>query len=262
VLACVVLLTACAIPAKRSAAEPGSTLPADPTPSRWVFAHEHDERLIARLIQRSLEQLDAAFAFHLPEDPLEGIRLSVHLHRAPDSFASESTMRIESTPRTATIHLLAPSAYRQLDDDGWPRGYGSLWFHKNLLHEIGTAYLEALGRRKSSGWRLHEAPSWFVQGIEEELACVLADDEARRARYLAAVRDAPTRIARDFTAVEDVYVDGAVIVRYLFERFGRSRVLDLIANPSPGFWQSLESVLGCDRRALSGGFFAWLDGTR
>ena len=131
------------------------------------------------------------------------------------------------------------------------------YFHKNLVHELSTIFLEQLALQKpGGGWTFHQAPAWFEQGLEEYLGCTLSGDSRRRARYVGAAVSDASRIDADFT-VREVYSDGCARIACLFDTYGGERVLDLLECPAPDFWSAVHEVLEVTPEALFRIWSAW-----
>jgi hypothetical protein len=55
-----------------------------------------------------------------------------------------------------------------------------------------------------------------------------------------------------------VYVQGALILEYLHERFGRARLVILLRSEQPTFQDALRTALGCNETAILDGWRAWM----
>ena len=128
-----------------------------------------------------------------------------------------------------------------------------------LTHEIGTLYLLAVNRLKESGWSFFDAPLWFAECYQEYIGINLSTDHARKvtqARYLEDFQRDPARVGLDLR-VTDEYRDGAVLIRFLHERYGIDAVHGILRSERPAFWEAIEEVTGLTPTRLHNEFQAW-----
>jgi hypothetical protein len=105
---------------------------------------------------------------------------------------------------------------------------------------------------------LNDAPSWFIEGLQEFVAIERGPAEARgryRERYLSRLHEETVR--HRFSSVEDAYADGYLILLFLHDVFGTSPVHEVLKRSEPTFWQSVERSLAVDREELFQRWLAW-----
>jgi hypothetical protein len=213
-------------------------------------ANRADADLYAELFEATHRALREEFSADdvdaLMQQP---VRCGVWIHpRASGTISAASTLASTSSGSSpyCELHFLAPSAYSPKDrcctKVGEVRDRDQL--HRIVAHEYATIALERLTRRRS-GWQFHSAPKWFEQGYEEYLGCMLATGHTRTVtlgKYREMAAQNPTRF-RD-GAIDNPYIDGAVLLQYLHEEFGRQRVQAVLADPATSFDAALGHTLG------------------
>ena len=197
--------------------------------------------------------------------------LNVYLHPRPTDQANVGTAMLQTqrdgTNLLAELHLLTPSAYRHSGTTVMGEPYDKAYLFKVVVHEYATLVLDQLTHRKPTGWRFFEAPPWFVQGYEEYLGLFCSSAHSRHvtaARYRESVQQHPERVlllrgtegAR--LEVENPYVEGAVLLMFLYEEFGGSRMRTLLISPIRPFSQALERELGMTPEAMFKAWQVWL----
>jgi hypothetical protein len=229
-----------------------------------------DRSLVRELVRQSLEDLSTEFQEEGGLGLLSDLRLEIVVHGKPAEVVIQGkTQRVcEGQSPTyaegrngrtfATTRILAPSrhspAARTIIGEPMDRDY----VHKTLVHEMSMLFLWQLTRRKSAGWGLWDpsTPQWFYDGYEEYLSLIRSTPHARqvtRPKYRARAQ------ANLATGVPiDVYVQGALTLEYLHERFGRARLIALLRSEQPTFQDALRTALGCDETAILDGWRAWM----
>ena len=216
-----------------------------------------DARRVGEAVTEAITALDRWFAGRSRPLAERRYRLTVSIY--PHATDKASSVRATIVTRrgggqaSAELHLLAPSRYcRGLA--GEAGGMADAALRSLVTHEVATLYLDDLTQAKAQGWRFFEAPDWFIQGAEEYLADTLTS---------AAGADATAWLGRAERArigilVQDVYGDGALIVRYLRDRFGAQVLEKLLRSPAPSFWRAMADETGLDPQALLDDYHAWL----
>ena len=136
-----------------------------------------------------------------------------------------------------------------------------MYLQKLIIHELSTLYLEGATRAKSEGWWLFDAPSWFYQGYQEYLAIELGPDEQRDEiwnRLREHAGDCPEFEAADPTPCDD-YIDGALLLKFMHERWGDDTLQTLLSRQEPTFEESLENALEIDESRLFEAWKSWLE---
>jgi hypothetical protein len=221
---------------------------------RYPEGDRADAELYARFMENTHRALRAEFS-SVDVDTLTRtpVPCTVWLHPQASGTISAGNALASISYGTAPVcelHFLTPSAYAASDHCctkiGEPRDIDQL--HRIAAHEYSTILLDRLTRQRT-GWRFHDAPQWFEQGYEEYLGCVLASDHTRKvtlAKYRELVANAPDRL-RD-TDVENPYIDGAVLVEFLHERFGREKVQAILMSTASTFEDAFRQATGNSQR--------------
>jgi hypothetical protein len=116
--------------------------------------------------------------------------------------------------------------------------------HRGVTHEYSGVLLERY-IRKHGGWSLNSAPDWFRQGYEEYLALTLSTEHSRTVTlemYKALLREDPTRVG--YFGVASDYHEGAVILLFLHERFGKEKLHALLRSKEKTFRRAVATELG------------------
>ena len=223
---------------------------------RYQLGNKADAELYASFMEKTHQALRDEFgSFDVDALTRNPVPCTAWLHpRASGAISAGNALA--STPYGSTsvceLHFLAPSAYAAADrcctKIGEPRGVDQL--HRIAAHEYSTIVMDRLTRQRT-GWRFHSAPKWFEQGYEEYLGCMLASEHTRTvtlAKYRELVAKTPGRL-RDGD-VENPYIDGAVLVQFLHERFGKQKTQGILLSPAKTFEDALRQAIGIDQREL------------
>jgi hypothetical protein len=163
---------------------------------------------------------------------------------------------------SAVIDLLTPSAYdlRHRSNVGEPADDG--YIYKLVVHEYSTILLERITRAKKAGWRFFSAPGWFTNGYEEYLGLMLSSTRNRTEvlkKHLANHKDGASRIGFDYGIhVEDDYIDGAVLLMFMHETFGKTKVQAILASEERRFGSAMASALGVGLEEFKKRWDEWL----
>jgi hypothetical protein len=232
---------------------------------------EADATRVARWTADAIDILRAAFREDVPAAVWQGARLSVELHDERGRFPvgnAEIVTSWEEGVCTARVGFLAPLHHAGTWTEGSGEPFGEAYFRKLLVHEFASVALEATTYRKpGGGWTIYDAPPWFVHGLEERLALVLATPGGGRkglAHLRGMARREPERagVEEGVLRLRDPYVDGTVFVDFLATRGtaagGKDAIRSLLLSPRPGFAAAFEEVFGATPAALLPEFRAWL----
>src|SRR5687767_8681473 len=213
--------------------------------------HEADAKKVRQLLDASITALKAEFD-GLPVAELLRVDCAIYLHPKGSGKASEYsvsiTTRQDGDKYSAVIDLLTPSAYSPTyrSNVGEPAGDDHL--AKLVLHEYSTILLERVTRTKKGGWGFYSAPKWFTDGYEEYLGLVLSTPRNRNevlAKYLATQKANPGRVTFEFgVSVADPYIDGALLLAFMHEEFGKKRVQAILTSREPRFGKAVAAALG------------------
>ncbi|HEY8505798.1 MAG TPA: hypothetical protein VIL46_14530 [Gemmataceae bacterium] len=214
-------------------------------------ANEADARKVKGFLDAGVASLKKEFA-EFPVDDLLRVNCRIFLHPGRTDRASEYQATIttgrENGKYYAVIDLLTPSAYGPNYRSNVNEPAGDDYFSKLVMHEYSTILLEQLTRSKKAGWTYFSAPRWWVDGYEEYLALMHSTPRNRNEvlrKYLAVHKGDPDRIAFDYgIGVKDDYIDGALLLLFMHETFGKEKVHAVLASEAPWFGKAMASALG------------------
>jgi hypothetical protein len=215
-------------------------------------AHEADAKKARDHLDRAIESLKKEFSGQPADKLLREADCQIYLHPKANDRASEglASLRtgVDHDKYFATIDWLTPAAFRPDFRNSVGEPGGDDYFAKVLVHEYGTILLERITRAKPKGWRFYDAPGWFVQGYEEYLGLTHSTPHNRKAvlaKYLALQKADPLRVRIGFgIGVRDDYIDGAVLLHFLHETFGREKVQAILTGEAATFEAAAGPALG------------------
>lgn len=256
------------------AAPPSGTI-AQETPwhtlaAQYITIHyqdglEDDARLLKSFAEQAGDAMLDEFADHKPADLLQAAECNIYIYAKANEKASESMALAETGVRNgkyfADFHFLAPSAHSKDARTSAGEPKDEHYFFKLVVHEYSTVVLERLTTIKPAGWRLFSGPSWFVQGYEEYLGLTRSSEHARKVtlpKYRAMLTANPNRISFDFGVnVESPYVDGAVLLAFMHESYGKEKVQAILLSNKPTFGAAVREALGDDLSGFAAKFAKW-----
>jgi hypothetical protein len=212
---------------------------------------EPDAKKVQQLLDASIAALKTEFD-GLPVADLLTVDCALYLHPKGSGKASEYsvsiTTRQDGDKYTAVIDLLTPSAYSPTYRSNVGEPAGDDYFAKLVMHEYSTILLERITRTKKGGWSFYSAPQWFTDGYEEYLGLMRTTPRNRNevfAKYLATQKADPGRVTFEFgISVADPYIDGALLLAFMHDEFGRKRVQAILTSREPRFGKALAAGLG------------------
>jgi hypothetical protein len=242
-----VLLTSSA----QAADPPRSVLKSDFYRLHHAPGHEADGKRVQQLLDASIAALTTEFD-GLPVADLLRVDCAIYLHPKGSGKASEYqvsiTTRQDGDKYSAVIDLLMPSAYSASYRSNVGEPAGDDYFAKLIMHEYSTILLERITRTKKGGWGFYSAPGWFTDGYEEYLGLMLTTPRNRKevlAKYLATYKAGPGRVTFEFgVSVADPYIDGALLLLFMHEEFGKKRVQAILTSREPRFGKAVTAELG------------------
>lgn len=201
-----------------------------------------------------------------PVDDLLRVDCVIYLHPKATDKASENmamiTSGVDKGKYYAAIDLLTPSAYNPNYRNNINQSADDDYFHKLVMHEYSTILLERITRAKKTGWMFFSAPRWFVDGYEEYLGIMCSAPRNRKEfmeKYLAMHKKTPARVSFDFgIGVEDEYIDGALLLLFMHETFGKKRVQAVLTSEEPRFGTAMARELGANLEEFKKRWDEWL----
>ena len=229
-----------------------------------------DAKTAAAFLPGMLKTLQQHFEPAGLDEFVTGFRCEIQLHPAPNDSASESTAMsrtgtIDGTNRTyfAEISLLTPSAHTQEARTHIGEPKDAVYFERLLVHEYAAPVLDRITRSKPAGWRFYDAPRWFIEGYEEYLALTCSNEHSRNvtlAKYKEIVRADPRRVRNAFgLMVRDNYLDGAMLLAFMHDRYGREKVQAILTSPAETFGDAICESLGVNLDSFFAAWQEWLE---
>lgn len=230
---------------------------------------DKDASDVKAMADASMSSLRSYFRELQPDMLLRTVTIDIYLHDTPNDKASEGTATAMTQgdgygPDSAyrmELHFLVPSRFGTESRTMMNEPKDANYHAKTMAHELSTAFLERALRIKSCGWR-SGAPSWFVQGYQEYLGLTCSNDHNRTVmlkKYVEALRKSPGRVQEAWgIRVENDYLDGAVLLAYMHDVYGPSRVKGILTSEKPTFGEAIESSLRVTQRSFYEGYWKWV----
>jgi hypothetical protein len=229
----------------------------------YVEKHAGD----AKLLGQYFKGVHAAFKTEFAGEDVDALMKApalCHAYLMPERtrFAAPghaSTRTSSGPPPTCEYYFLAPSTVLEPDRCCTTAGepFDENAMHRIVAHEYAGVFLERYNR-KHAGWRFHSAPEWFVQGYEEYLALMLSNEHSRTVtleKYKDFHREDPARVG--FLGVENPYSDGALLLHFLHEEFGKPKVEAVLSSKQRTFGKALTIELGVTPDQLTARWNRW-----
>ncbi|MGZ3448040.1 MAG: hypothetical protein ACXVEF_00490 [Polyangiales bacterium] len=223
-----------------------------------------DAHVLATIADRAAIAIEKELT--IARAPFRGMACRIHQHGAPDETAGDghsSSQRFDVDGEySVDAHYLALSKHSKtaLTSAGQPMDADYL--AKLVYAELASVALDRTTKQKKHGFRMNEAPSWFTAGYPEYLAVTLSSERYRTVvlpRYVSAVRADPSRIV--FGARIEVkarWNEGAVLLAYLHDTYGKAKVQALVMSDKPTFEEAFAATFGVGLASLDAPFAAWL----
>ncbi len=161
----------------------------------------------------------------------------------------------------ATLEILNPDLYngKYINELGLP--YDRHYYHKLLIHEISTCYIEYLLVIKDIGWGINDTPNWFRQGLEEYYGLYYSDDYWQTdgfRKYFEYHLSKQGGINFQFGIFpQNPYLDGAILFCFLHETYGIEKIRQIIISDQPDLGAAITHVLKMDLDQLATEFHQW-----
>jgi hypothetical protein len=219
-------------------------------------------------LEQTIEALKKEFSSY-PVEELLKIKCTVVLYPQRTDRISEGSASIESgsengQPYWANIELLTPSQYDPAYRNSLGLAFSDDGAFKLIAHEYSTILFERITAQKKRGIKFHKCPRWFTQGYEEYCGLVLSSPYNRSDlvnKYLSFFTKDKDRVDFDFGInVKNDYIDGAMLVLFMNESFGKNRVQEILASPESSFGKAIGLSLGVDLPQFADRFHKWLAG--
>jgi hypothetical protein len=252
--------------ARTSASDPKSRLDKEIASKycriKFTADNEQDARRLAEYADDSLTSMASKFA------PLDAALMDVfsctilQFTTPQSSLADDSTANAHTEGRGSVIvvSILAASAFSPRSRTAVGEPKDSDYVFNLIANELSTVLFERITRDKGKGWYFHDAPPWFVQGIEGYSGLVNSSKHYRDVtlpKYLGAAR-APGQVTfDDGVRVKNPYVGGVGLVAFLYDAYGEAKVNALLTSSAPTFDQAFATTFG-DWKAVEAKYRDWV----
>jgi len=223
-----------------------------------------DARALAAIADRATIAVENELPF--ARAAFEGVACRIHQFGFENSLAetgSTGSFREEvGGEYSVDMHFLALSKHAQTGTTSAGQPFDADYLSKVVHAEFVALALDRGMRQKKAGYRLGDAPDWFRAGYPELLAITLSSERYRTVvlpRYVATVRDDPSRITfAKSIEVKARWSEGAVLMAYLRERYGKHKLLALVESDKVTFTSAFHATFGVEVNAIEPEFTAWL----
>lgn len=221
-----------------------------------------DANYVARLTQHSIRELQEEFGVD-SRTWSSSFDLEIVLYPSATDEAGPGRAMMQTRGSAdgivAELHMLAPSLHPANGRTAVGLPFDDAYFAKLITHEVATVFLEHATTRKGPGWNIYEAPAWFVQGYQEYLGLTRSSPEAGELSevYKNQGRADRNRVRMELRVRND-YIDGALLVLFLHERFGAAAVQRMLESGRSSFWDALADETNLDAPALKRAYDEWL----
>jgi hypothetical protein len=139
----------------------------------------------------------------------------------------------------AEMYFLTPSdvpeQYRQYIDN--------LWYQKNVVHE----YVHIPTWRDVGGYgSVKNPPSWLMEGIAEYIAVFRTSEEILQ-KYNWSLKEIENIVKKGdgypLIVSGNIYYGGAYMLKYMYETYGKDKVVAVFKNEANSFMEALENAL-------------------
>lgn len=175
--------------------------------------------------------------------------------------ADDATSKTEDRGGAIKIYVLAESAIspKSRTVAGEPKDED--YTFGLIAGELSTALFERVTRDKPQGWHFHDAPQWFVQGIEGYFGLMYSSSHERNVtlpKYIGAARARPGEVRFDHgIQTRNPNVDGVAIVAFLYDAYGADCVDSLLTSTKPTFDEAFSGIFG-DTQSVAAKYRAWI----
>ena len=226
-----------------------------------------DANKVDSFLQHAVAEMKSEFAAHHADRLMRAVDCGIYLYAKPNEHAADGRSLVVAGEKDgilfAGIHFLTPSAYRPGSRNNVGEPKDDRHYLKGVVHEYASVVLGAMARRKEKGWKFFRGPDWFVQGYEEYLALMHSSKHSREVtfrKYLDLVNRDPQRIGFDFgVEARDPYIDGAVLLLYMHETYGKQNVHRILMSPKGTFGKAIGDALAVDLPTFASEFEKWRD---
>lgn len=159
-----------------------------------------------------------------------------------------------SSSGNAEMYLLTPSdvseQYRSWVDN--------LWYMKNIVHEYVHI---STWRDIQKGWGAsRNPPSWLMEGIAEYIAIFCTTKEILQ-KYSWNLKNVENMVRNGdgylLIVSGDVYYGGAYILKYMYETYGKEKIIAFFKCKAKSFGEALKNGLGVTYLEFENNWLKW-----
>jgi hypothetical protein len=198
------------------------------------------------------------------ETLLKDKRMNVFMLPEPTGWAHEGRWNTNSGNvgdyEFLNLRILAFSAYRENRIGTFNEiPMGDDHFLQTTIHEYISPAIKYLTEQRQQGWNIYSSQVWYHQGQESYLGAKYGNPNALTV-YIDTVSKNPDRIAieGDRIFVENPYIDGTVLVHFMYDTFGKEKMHALLLSEEETFEEAVEKELA-PWDELEPMFKEWLD---
>ncbi|MBN2602069.1 MAG: hypothetical protein JXR87_08750, partial [Candidatus Marinimicrobia bacterium] len=163
----------------------------------------------------------------------------------------------------ATLEILNPDLYDGARKNILGHPFDQRYYHKLLIHELSTCFIEYLLSTKPKGWRHNDMPNWFRQGLEEYYGLTYSDSYWKNEGindYFKYHISPGGGINFQFGIFpQDPYYDGAVLFLFIHEYYGYDIIRKILMSEKPDLGTAMNDVLRDDLNQFATNFHKWRD---
>lgn len=217
---------------------------------KYAGDKEQDARQLADYADSSLTTMARKLATDDPNLMDKFVCTIVQFSTPQPGLADDATANAhtEDSGRLIVVSLLARSSISPTSRTTVGESKGADYVFNIITNELSTILFERITHDKAEGWYFHDAPQWFVQGIEGYFGLMYSSAHEREVtlpKYVDAARVRPDEVVFDGgVTVRNPYVGGVVLVAFLYYVYGEERVNSLLTSPAGTFDEAFAATFG------------------
>ena len=230
---------------------------------KYTSDKEQDAHQLADYADSSLASMARKLA---PLDPtlMDSFMCTIRQFATPQAgLADDATANAhtEDRGRLIEVSILARSSFSPTSHTVVGESKDADFVFNLVANELSTVLFERITRDKGKGWYFHEAPQWFVQGIEGYFGLLYSavhNREITLPKYITAARVGLDEVGFDNGIhVRNPYLGGVVLVAFLCDVYGENRVDALLLSTATTFDEAFAANFG-DRESIEGKYRDWI----
>jgi hypothetical protein len=230
---------------------------------KYTANKEQDARQLADYADRSLTSMSLRLA-PLDATLMDSFMCTILQFATPQTSLADDAIanaHTEDRGRVIVVSILAGSSFSPTSHTVVGEPKDSDFVFNLIANELSTVLFERITRDKGKGWYFHDAPQWFVQGIEGYSGLVYSSVHYREVtlpKYVTAARVRSNEVTfDDGVHVWNPYVGGVALVAFLYGAYGESYVNSLLKSPATTFDQAFAATFG-DWKSVEAKYRDWI----